>query len=450
MQPIRVVILGAGFAGLHTARHLERRWPKHMPLALTVVNRENHQLFTPMLHEVAASDLDVTHIVNPVRKLLTRGSFFHGEVTGIDLESRVVTVRHSEGGHSHGIGFDHLVLALGNVTNFYGIAGLAERAFTMKSLGDALALRNHSIEQLEAADFECAAQNRHGLLTFLVAGGGFAGVETAAALNDFVREAIRFYPHLTESDVRMVLVHPGEVILPELDPRLGQYAGEKLRARGVDVRTGTRVLGVGPDGVVLSDGETIPARTIVWTAGTTANPALGPLPCPKDRGRIVVTAELSAPGWPGVWALGDCAAIPNPATGGQQPPTAQHAIREARVAADNIIAAVQGRQGRPFTFSGLGQLAAIGRRAGVAQVFGIRFSGFLAWVMWRAIYLAKLPRFERKVRVALDWTLDLVFSKDLVQIQTGREPALADAEGFEETDLGPRPVAHPAAALGAA
>jgi NADH dehydrogenase len=429
MQPVRVVILGGGFAGLETARHLERRWPKRMPLALTLVSRENHQLFTPMLHEVAASDLDVTHIVNPVRKLLSKGSFFHGEVTGIDLENRVITVRHAQGGHTHRIGYEHLVLALGNVTNFYGIAGLAERAFTMKSLGDALALRNHTIEQLEAADFECASENRHGLLTFLVAGGGFAGVETAAALNDFVRDAIRFYPHLSESDVRMVLVHPGEVILPELDPRLGRYAGDQLRTRGVDVRTGTRVLAVAPDGVVLSDGTTVGARTIVWTAGTTANPALGPLACAKDRGRIVVTAELNAPGWPGVWALGDCAAIPNPVTGGQQPPTAQHAIREARVAAENIIAAVEGRPARPFRFPGLGQLAAIGRRTGVAQIFGFRFSGFLAWLLWRAIYLSKLPRFERKVRVALDWTLDVVFSKDLVQIQTGREPALADVEG---------------------
>jgi NADH dehydrogenase len=249
-----------------------------------------------------------------------------------------------------------------------------------------------------------------------------------AALNDFVRDAIRFYPHLSESDVRMVLVHPGEIILPELDPRLGRYAGQELRARGVDVRTGTRVLAVSEKGVILSDGTSVDARTIVWTAGTTANPVLGPLPCAKDRGRIVVTPELNAPEWPGVWALGDCAAIPNPLTGGQHPPTAQHAIREARVAADNIISAVLGNPGRAFRFPGLGQLAAIGRRAGVAQIFGLRFSGFIAWLLWRAIYLSKLPRIERKVRVALDWTLDVVFSKDLVQIQTGREPALADLD----------------------
>jgi len=420
MTPVRVLILGGGFAGVYTALHLQRRWPKGVPLELTLVNRENHLLFTPMLHEVAASDLDVTHIVNPIRKLLRAGVFFNGTVQRINLDARQVTVRHVDGDHEHQLGYDHLVLALGSVTNFFGLPGLAERAFTMKSLGDAIALRNHTIQQLETADFECVAANRHGLLTFLVAGGGFAGVETIAALHDFVHEALRFYPHLRPSDVRMVLVHPGAVILPELDPKLGAYAGRVLAKRGVEVRTGLKVTGVSGNLVTLSDGTTLNVSTLVWTAGTATHPVLASLACPREEGRLKVTEQMAVVEWPGVWALGDCAAIPDPATGRAFPPTAQHAIREARTAADNIIAGVQGRSGRPFRFPGLGQLAAIGRRTGVAQILGFRFSGFIAWLLWRAIYLAKLPRLERKVRVALDWGLDLVFSKDLVEIQTSR------------------------------
>jgi len=237
--------------------------------------------------------------------------------------------------------------------------------------------------------------------------------------------------------VRMVLVHPGPVLLPELDPRLGRYTAGELARRGIEVRTGVRVTGVDGTGVSLSDDTTVPAATVVWTAGTMANPVLDGTPCRKDRGRIVVTARLEVPGWPGVWALGDCAAIPTPDGKGQQPPTAQHAIREARVAADNIIAALRGRPREAFAFPGLGQLAAIGRRAGVAQILGFRFSGFMAWLLWRSIYLAKLPRLERKVRVALDWALDLVFSKDLVQLPTSRGEAATPALPHPAPTAGP-------------
>jgi NADH dehydrogenase len=427
-DPVRVVILGAGFAGVYTAMHLERRWPRHIPLELTLVSRDNHMLFTPMLHEVAASDVDITHVVSPIRKLLRRGSFFAGEVEAVSLADRNVTVCHVDGGHRHDLPFDHLVLALGSVTNFFQLPGLAESALTMKSLGDAIAVRNRAIQLLEEADFECLASDRHDLLTFVVAGGGFAGVETVAALNDFVREALTFYRHLREEHVRMILVHPGPVLLPELDPRLGEYAGRELMRQGIEVRVNTKVTAMSQAGVCLSDGSVLLSRTLIWTAGTTANPALAMLPCEKDRGRVVVEPTLAVPGFPGLWALGDCAAIPDPATGRQQPPTAQHAIREARVVADNIIARQMDRPLKTFRFPGLGQLAAIGRRRGVAQILGFRFSGFIAWLMWRTIYLSKLPRLERKVRVALDWGLDLVFSKDIVQFQTFRERALSNME----------------------
>ena len=425
MTTPRVVILGGGFAGLHAALELQRRFPDPAALHLTLVNRDNHFLFTPMLHEVASSHLDVTHIVSPIRKLLRRGVFFAGEVEEIDLERRRVTVSHAGGTHRHELGYDHLVLALGSVTNFFNLPGLAERSLTMKTLGDAIALRNRVIERLEEADFECASGQRDEMLTFLVAGGGFAGVETAAAINDFVHEALAFYPHLSRDKVRMVLVDAGARLLPELSPRLGRYAERQLVRRGIDVRLGTAVTGVEGDTVRLSDGTAIAAQTIVWTAGVAANPVIAALPCATARGRVPVTPYLEVATHQGVWAVGDCAVITDPASGKPYPPTAQHALREGRVVARNIASAMNGGERQRFAFTTLGQLAAIGRRTGVANILGVNFSGFIAWWLWRTIYLGKLPRFERKVRVALDWTLDLLFSKDLIQVPTTRAQTIS-------------------------
>lgn len=414
----RVLVLGGGFGGLHTALGLcKRSTRRKVPIDLTLVNRDNFFLFTPMLHEIAASDLDITHIVNPLRKLLPGVKLFIGEVERIELEDRRVIASHADGGHRHVLEYDDLVLALGSVPSFFGVPGIEQRSITMKSLGDAIALRNRMIEVLEEADFECAAGERPELLTFLVVGGGFAGVETMGALNDFLRGAIRFYPHLGEELLRMVLVHGGAEVLPELDPGLGAYARRRLNGRGVEVRVGTQVTGVSDEGVLLSDGTTVPARTIVWTAGTVANPLVAALPCADDRGQVPVDTFLRVTGWPGVWAVGDCASVPDRDTGGRHPPTAQHALRQAKLLARNIVAAAEGGSLRPFRFRTLGQLAAIGRRVGVASIRGVNFSGFPAWWLWRTIYLSKLPRLERKVRVALDWTLDLLFTKELVQIK---------------------------------
>jgi NADH dehydrogenase len=259
------------------------------------------------------------------------------------------------------------------------------------------------------------------LMTIVVAGGGFAGVETSAAVNDFLRDAVHFYKNIEPRDLRIVLVHSGSVILPELNAKLGAYAQTKLAQRGIEVRLDTRVLGYKNGIVKLSDGSEIPARTLVWTAGTAPHPILDTVPCAKDRGRIRTNEYMEVPGWPDVWAVGDCASIPDPRTKKPYPPTAQHALRQGRVLAGNIQATLRGGSKKPFVFSTLGQLAAIGKRAGVAQVFGLNFSGFVAWWLWRTIYLSKLPRFEKKCRVALDWTLDLLFSKDLVQFTTVRD-----------------------------
>lgn len=419
------MILGGGFGGIYAAIEFEKTLARDSNVGVTLVNRENFFLFTPMLHEVASSDLDMTNIVNPIRKLLRRVDFFHGEVTSIDLEQRQIRVVHGETQHGHTLPYDHLVLAFGSVTNCYGLSGLAERAVTMKTLGDAIYLRNRMIAHLEEASFECAASLRKPLLTFVVAGGGFAGAETIAGMNDFLREALTFYPHLRPDMLRLVLVHSGPVVLPELGEALGRYAHEKLSARGIEIRTNVKVVEQSDCNVRLSDGTDITTSTLVWTAGTSPNPLLATLPCQTKGGRLLVNDCLKVPDWPGVWALGDCALIPDQLTGGYHPSTGQHALREAKAVARNVTAAFRGTAKQPFRFKTIGQLAAIGRRTGVARILGFNFSGVIAWSLWRAIYLNKLPRIEKKVRVVLDWLLDLIFSKDLVQFQTvrGQDPA---------------------------
>src|SRR5215472_18881620 len=299
----------------------------------------------------------------------------------------------------------------------------------MKTLGDAMRLRNHLIANLEEAASDCCKVAP--LLTFVVGGGGFAGVETVAGINDFVRETLRSYPNLTEDMLRIVLVHGAPVILPELGKKLGAYAQRELAGRKVEVRLNTKVEGFTGRAVRLSDGTTIHTNTLVWTSGTSPNPLLETIPCAKERGRLLVTESLELQGWPGVWALGDCSAIPDRLTGKFHPPTAQHALRQGKIAAHNIIASIRGTEKKRFDFSTIAQLATIGRRTGVANILGINFSGFIAWWLWRTIYLFKLPRFEKKLRVALDWTLDLIFAKDLVQFLHIRAPMVS------------RPEAHP-------
>ncbi|HWV44744.1 MAG TPA: NAD(P)/FAD-dependent oxidoreductase [Nitrospira sp.] len=429
----RVVILGGGFGGMYAALEFERALARGADLDVTLVNRDNFFLFTPMLHEVAASDLDITNIVSPIRKLLRRVTFFHGDIEAIDLVHKRVGLSHGHEQHCHSLPYDHLVLALGSTTNFFNIPGLAERALTMKSLSDAIALRNHLIANLEEADFECGASLRAPLLNFVVAGGGFAGVETIAAMNDFLREAVRFFPHIREDMLRIILVSAGKVILPELGEELGTYAQRKLREQKVEIHANCKVTAVTDRDVTLSDGTTVTTNTLVWTAGISPHSLLDTLPCPKMRGRVLVNEYLEVPGWPGLWAFGDCALVPNRKTGEYHPPTAQHALREGRVAARNILATLRGERMKPFVYSTLGLLAPIGKRTGVATILGVKFSGFIAWWLWRTIYLLKLPRFEKKVLVALDWTLDVLFSKDLVHFRTTRPSTLRPTEGELES-----------------
>ena len=307
-----------------------------------------------------------------------------------------------------------------------------------KSLADATALHAHVIDKLEHADLQSDPDVRRQLLTFVVAGGGFAGVETLAELNDFVRGATKFYRNVSPEDVRMVLIHSGNRILPEVSESLSAYALEKLRSRGVEVLLETRVLGSTGHSVRLSSGQELLAGTLVWAAGTAPSPILGRLDLPRTRsGKIEVDATMAVSGHPGVWAVGDSAAIPDVVTGGLCPPTAQYALRQGKRLAHNIAAVLEGREAEPFKYKALGVLAGLGRRSAVAEILGFKFSGFVAWWLWRTIYLMKLPGFERKLRVAIDWTLDLFFPRDIVYLRplhTSHRPGATHPRSSAEQD----------------
>ena len=413
----RIVILGGGFGGVYAAMQLEKLLARENAVEVCLVSRDNFFLFTPMLHEIAASDLEITNIVNPLRKLLRQIEVIVGDVHQIDLPAQRVLISCDPHNYPQQIGYDHLVLALGSVTNFHNLPGSAEFALPMKSLSDAIRLRAQVLRHMEEANSQCNLSDQESLLTFVVAGGGFAGVETVAALNDFVREALPFYPSVREEMLRVILVHSGPVILPELGEALGRYTQKVLTGRGVDIRLNTRVKGVTEENVSLVDSSSIPTRNLVWTAGTAPSPLIFSLPCMKAGGRLLVDQFLRVPDWPNLWAVGDCAFVPDMRNPGKShPPTAQHAMREGKIVAQNIVAALADRPLKSFSFRTIGLLASIGRRMGVARIFGFNFSGFFAWWLWRTVYLSKLPGLDKKIRVAFDWTLDLLFPKDVCAV----------------------------------
>jgi NADH:ubiquinone reductase (H+-translocating) len=423
MKTTRILIAGGGFAGLYAAMQFEKRLARHADVEVTLISCENFILFTPMLHEVAAGDLYPGDIVNPLRRILRHVKVVEADVQAIDLNLRRV---HCIGGvaeHELEFEFDHLLLTLGSETNFFNMDGVRDWAVTMKNVADASLLRNRMVALLEEAVFQSDDEVRRELLTFVTAGGGFSGTETTGAVNDFVRETVRYYPQLSEQLIRVVVVHPGNFILPELGEELGRYAERKLRERKVEVIKGPRVANYDGLVVTLSDGTSIPTRTLIWTAGVKPSPVIASLGCKTERGRLLVNEDMSVPGVSGLWAAGDCAAVPDveAGTGKFYPPTAQHALREGVTVAKNIEAAILGRPPKPFRFKMLGQLASIGHRTGVAMVFGIKFSGFIAWSFWRSVYLMKLPRLAKKLRVMASWTLDIFFGQEIEQMITLRD-----------------------------
>jgi NADH:ubiquinone reductase (H+-translocating) len=423
----RIVILGGGFAGVYTAKYLTSILGRRDDVEVELLSEENYFVFQPLLPEVAAGGIAATHVVNPIRELVPKVRFRCCSIRSVDLTNERVLVSQGEGLELVSVSYDHLVFCLGKVTNFAAMPGVAEHAFAMKDLSDAFKLRNHVIRCLELADIEPDPERKQALLTFVVAGGGFSGVETIGELHELVERSLKYFPHVGHSEVNFKLVHAQKVILPEMSEKLGRAARRILEKRGVDVVVGASVRAASREYVYLADGHSIHTRTFVCTVGNAQHPVAkhairtGGFKEAQFNGRPIglfeTDAMLQCVGKPGYWAVGDCAAIPSPTGKGFCPPTAQFAIREAKTCAQNIVAAIDGKVQVKFAFKALGILASLGQRNAVAEVFGMQLSGFLAWFMWRSIYLSKLPGFVRRLRVALDWTLDLFFPRDITQLQ---------------------------------
>ena len=443
-QKKRVVILGGGFAGVYTAMYLEKELGRRGDFEITLVNKENYFVFQPMLAEVVSGNIGLLDTVSPIRRMLPKTDLHVRELESIDIANKTVVTTPGFNPHPSVIQYDHLVLALGNVTDFRGLRGLPEHAIPFKNLSDALFIRNHVIHVLEEAAIEHRSVDlRRQLLTFVVAGGGFSGVEVVAELNDFIREVIKNYPQLDPKEVRVVLLHALDRILPEVDSKLALYAQNILARRGVDIRLGARLEAASGGEAILNNGEKIPTKTLISTVPSSPNPLIDALPLTKERGRLKVDSTLQVAGTDNIWAMGDCALVPS-TEGSFCPPTAQFAIRQAKTAAHNIVASIRGGEKKHFQFKELGKLGALGHHSAVAQVFGINVSGFLAWFMWRTIYLMKLPGWGRRLKVATSWTFDLFLPAELVQLKISNSVGITHEhfepgeDIFHQGDLGDR------------
>lgn len=419
-----IAIVGGGFGGIAVARRLEERLrPNEAEIVL--LSRENYTLFTPMLPEVTSGELEVRHVVTPIRAQLRRTRFVLADVDEVDVERRTISYHHVLTRKNVVQPFDHVIFALGSSTSDFGLPGVAEHTWALKSLEDAELLRNHLVWLLELADTIDDEARRRRLLTIAVVGGGFTGVETAGEIAELFRSVLRFYKRLQCESVHVVLIEAGPVLLAGLPAKMGTYSRRVLERRGVEVLTGDGVASADETGLTLQSGRRIDSEAIVWSAGVKPSPTIAKVALPKTRrGAIETAADMSVPGFSGVWALGDCAAIPD-GSGGTYPMTAQHAIREGPRLAENIVATLRGQPTKVFRYQTLGMMAALGGRKAVAQLPGNRvITGFLAWFFWRTYYLLRLPGLDRKMRVAFDWTLELIFPRDTAELRFGdRDPS---------------------------
>jgi NADH:quinone reductase (non-electrogenic) len=420
-----VVIVGGGFGGAMAARELERIMPRQST-RLVLVNDANFMLYTPFLPEAAAGTLEPRHVVTPLREILKRTYLRLGSIAAHDPVAKTVELRTREG-DSEQLPYDQLLLSLGSVSRVLPVPGLSEHAIGFKSLADAIWLRNHVIETLEAANASEDAARRDELLTYVFVGGGYAGLEALAELQDFAADAIESYPRARLHGMRWVLVEASDRVLPEIDAELADYALRELRGRGIDIRLGTTLEEVRADSARIATGETLPTRTVVWTAGVAPHPSLRQLSLPLDeRGRVPVDERLRVKGLNSVWAIGDCAAAPDP-RGGLCPPTAQHAVRQGPVAARNIAAELGIGSAGPFTYKGNAAFVNLGRYKAVGRVGGRTFRGFPAWWMARTYHMSQIPGAARKVRAVIDWTASLPFPRDISEVGSIGHPKALEA-----------------------
>jgi len=411
----KIVIIGAGFAGLNVAQELSKLLPAESDGQITLVDQNNYLLFTPMLTEVAGGELDPHHILAPPRMLSPRINFEQGQVHDVDLHNRSVVLDVGDDAASRRtLMADHIVIALGSVSNFHGIPGVEEHSLCLKTIADAAAIRNRILGALEQASWEQDSTVRKELLTFVVGGGGYTGVETMAAVNDLARTSVAHYPRVPAGEIRTIIIEPGDRLMSELSSDLAAFGQSKLEQRGVQVRLKTQITRATANFVELQNGERIPTRTLIWAGGITPNPLISRLNCKRGKhGGIIVDEHCAVPEYPGIWALGDCAEVPKPESKSSYAPTAQNATREGATVARNIVAVLRGQPLEKFQFTPIGELALVGRHSGVAKIYGYQFSGFVAWAMWRAIYLSKMLGMGQRSRILIDWLLDCFFGRNI-------------------------------------
>jgi NADH dehydrogenase len=420
-----VLILGGGFGGLYAARKLERALPPYAA-KVTIVSEVNFMLYTPLLPGAAAGTLEPRHVVVPLREHLSRTDLLLGRVTGADPDGNEVFVTTAEG-EERTLTYDHLVVALGSISRALPIPGLKEHAVGFKTLSDAIALRNQIVQTLERAEAVDDEAARRALLTYVFVGAGYAGLEGLAELQDFAADVVDLYPRARVQGLRFILVEARDRVMPEISADLAGFATAELRRRGVEVRASTTVERISADSVELSDGEVVPCRTVAWTAGVRPHPVVEKLGLALDRGgRIVVDRFCQVDGRSNVWAIGDAAAVPDPARPGQPtPPTCQHALRQGRTVGGNVAAALGAGRPKPFTYKTLGVFVDMGRRKAVAETVGIKWRGFPAWFLARTYHMVMMPGLKRQLRLVVDWTVDLLFGRDTSELgQLGHPPEL--------------------------
>lgn len=427
----RILILGGGFAGVYTARALQREL-RGTDAKVAIVNRENFHVFYPLLPEIISGAIDTEQVLNPIRRVAPQARLYAGDVTRIDLANQRVEIRHGLYQYRQTprtLYYDHLVLALGGVPSVSRIPGLGEYAFDVQRLSNAFALRNHVIDTLEQAAIERDPAVRERLLTYVVIGGGPTGVEIAAEINSLVDDAVQYYAGIDRSDLRVIVVEYAPRILGPMPEELAAFATRALEERGVEFLLSTGVERIERHAVVLNNGETIHAETVVGSVGVDINPLIRDLDAPHDeRGRLVAHETLRVGDYPNVWALGDNALVIDPSTGKPYPQTAQHAVRQAKVVAHNIAATINGEALEPMVYKTRGQMVALGHRNAVAEIFGRCISGFPAWFLWRSYYLLQMPLIDKRVRVVFSWTIDLLAPPTLVQLKVGQPAPMADGE----------------------
>lgn len=416
MSEHTIVILGGGFAGTTLAQRLERRMPPSWNIVL--LSKENYITYTPLLAEVVGASILPGHAVAPIRQMIRRTRYYRAEVTDLDLDQRELRYR---GAGSSVMRYDHLVLACGMRANLGMVPGMAQHALPLVQLGDALDLRNRIILRLEEAELEADPARRQWLTTFVIIGGNFSGIEVTGAVADLLRASHRYYPHLDKDDLRVVVLEAGDRLLPAFPKELAEFARQHMERRGIQVRRNAMAAKVTGAGVEFADGgERLEAGTVISTVGFAPNPLIDRLPLPKNKGFVETAPDMSIPGHPGLWAVGDCAAIVNHFDDQLSPPMAQFALRQARQLADNLQRTIDDQETRPFSYRPRGQIASVGHQKAVARVFGLNLYGFPAWLLWRAVYLARLPTWLRKVQVFFEWSWQMLFPPDVTQFHYAR------------------------------